>query len=75
MPLILDDVLLHFDDERAKAAFEVFGELAQRIQILFFTHHSHHVELARAALGNGSLFVHDLGAPTRLQSEEHHARE
>lgn len=62
MPLVLDDVLLHFDDERARAAFAVFGELAQRVQILFFTHHSRHVELAREALGEGGLVVHELGA-------------
>ncbi|HEX7478171.1 MAG TPA: hypothetical protein VF331_10220 [Polyangiales bacterium] len=28
MPLVLDDVLLHFDDERAAAALGLLGELA-----------------------------------------------
>jgi uncharacterized protein YhaN len=68
MPLVLDDVLLHFDDERARAAFAVLGELAQRVQILFFTHHSRHVELAREALGGGGLVVHELGAPETRRS-------
>jgi uncharacterized protein YhaN len=64
LPLVLDDVLLHFDDDRARAAFAVFGELATRIQVLFFTHHARHVELAREAVGRESLFVHELGSTT-----------
>src|SRR5262245_62155097 len=52
MPLILDDVLIQFDDERARAALEVLGDVAKTTQILFFTHHARLVELAREALGN-----------------------
>jgi len=62
LPLVLDDVLLHFDDQRSRAAFEVLGELAQRMQVLFFTHHARHVELAREVLGEGRAFVHELSA-------------
>ncbi|MEP7051449.1 MAG: AAA family ATPase, partial [Pseudomonadota bacterium] len=40
LPLVLDDILIHFDDQRAAAAFGVLGELAERVQILFFTHHA-----------------------------------
>ena len=36
-PLVLDDVLVRFDDERMKAAVEILKELAQHRQILCFT--------------------------------------
>jgi uncharacterized protein YhaN len=50
MPVILDDILIHFDDERARAALEVLGELGRQAQVLFFTHHARLVELAREAV-------------------------
>ena len=50
MPLVLDDVLIHFDDGRARAALRVLGEFAATTQVLFFTHHERLVELAREAL-------------------------
>jgi uncharacterized protein YhaN len=45
MPFIVDDILLNFDDERAKAAMEELAELARRTQVIFFTHHRHLVKL------------------------------
>ncbi|HMI91641.1 MAG TPA: hypothetical protein VK509_09780, partial [Polyangiales bacterium] len=60
MPLILDDVLIHFDAERARAAFAALGELAGITQILFFTHHAHHVALAREAVPADRLVEHHL---------------
>ena len=62
LPLVLDDVLIHFDDARARAALEVLGELSQRTQILFFTHHARLAELAEAALPASVLVRHDLDA-------------
>jgi uncharacterized protein YhaN len=47
IPFVVDDVLLTFDDVRAKAAIEVLLELSTRTQILFFTHHEHLTELIR----------------------------
>ena len=38
MPLVLDDVLVHFDTERAKATLEVLAEFSKRTQVLLFTH-------------------------------------
>jgi uncharacterized protein YhaN len=58
---VLDDVLIHADDERARAALEVLGEVSRRIQVLFFTHHRRIVELATGALPKESLRVHRLG--------------
>ena len=48
LPLILDDVLVNFDMERAKAAAQVIGDFAaQGHQILVFTCHEHIAKLFR----------------------------
>lgn len=65
IPLILDDLLLNFDNERARAALQVLAELAQKTQVLFFTHHAHLVDLARSAMSKHQLFVHELPGRTR----------
>jgi len=62
LPLILDDCLVHFDDDRARAALEVLGEVSASFQILFFTHHRRLVELAQEAVASDRLRVSDLGA-------------
>lgn len=38
-PILLDDILVHFDHERRQAAFSVIQEHAKSHQILFFTCH------------------------------------
>jgi uncharacterized protein YhaN len=63
LPLVLDDILIHFDDERVKAAFGVLGELAQRMQILFFTHHERDLRLASEVIEKDRLFCHGLSGP------------
>lgn len=63
MPLVVDDILVNFDNARALAALEALGELSKQTQILFFTHHKHLVDLARSALGDDVLFVHHLTCP------------
>jgi uncharacterized protein YhaN len=60
LPLVLDDILIHFDDDRAQAALGVLGELAERMQILFFTHHARDLTLATQAIPEGRLFRHGL---------------
>ncbi len=60
LPLVLDDILIHFDDERAGAALGVLGELAERVQILFFTHHARDLTLAARAIPAARLFNHSL---------------
>jgi hypothetical protein len=44
-----DVVLIHSDDARAFAALEVIGDLAERTQVLFFTHHRRLAELGMKA--------------------------
>jgi uncharacterized protein YhaN len=60
LPFVLDDVLIHFDDERAGAALAVLGELAERMQILFFTHHARDLALAAKSVPAARLFRHAL---------------
>jgi uncharacterized protein YhaN len=61
IPLVVDDILISFDDQRATAALRALAQLAGKTQILFFTHHQHLVDLARAAVDPEVLFVHSLG--------------
>ena len=65
LPLVLDDILIHFDDERAAAALGVLGELAERIQILFFTHHARDLTLSANAIPARNLFRHGLSGPLK----------
>jgi len=51
LPFVADDLFINFDDDRAAAGFKVLGELAQKTQVLFFTHHQHLVQVARQAMG------------------------
>lgn len=61
MPLILDDILVNFDRYRSAAALKVLGELAEKTQVILFTHHLSLVELARATLPREILQLHFLG--------------
>jgi uncharacterized protein YhaN len=60
MPFIVDDILVHFDDDRAQATLGVLAELAQRTQMILFTHHARLVEQARALNTTVPVTVHAL---------------
>jgi uncharacterized protein YhaN len=60
MPLIVDDILIRFDDDRSRATLELLTELADHTQVIFFTHHARLVELGREVLGDGRLQLHGL---------------
>ncbi|MBK8907664.1 MAG: AAA family ATPase [Rhodospirillales bacterium] len=57
MPLVLDDILINFDDARAAATLRVLYDLSRRTQVLLFTHHTHLIDLARAAIGEQRISV------------------
>ena len=57
VPLIVDDILINFDDQRSKATLAVLAEFARQTQVLFFTHHPRLVELARDAVPSDQLQV------------------
>jgi uncharacterized protein YhaN len=68
VPLLLDDVLASFDDERAALALEGLAELGQRNQVVYFTHHAHLVAIARRTLPPARVGVVELergAAPAR----------
>lgn len=62
MPLVLDDIFIHFDDERAKAGLEVLAEVSTKTQVLLLTHHARNLELARQVLPPGLWQEHRLEA-------------
>jgi uncharacterized protein YhaN len=62
MPLILDDLLITFDDDRATAILPQLAALARRTQIFLFTHHDHLVELCRRTLDEDAFHLHRLGS-------------
>lgn len=64
LPLIMDDILVHFDDQRTEATFKVLGEMAQRTQILYFTHHDAVVQVA-SRVARDILSVHDMDEVVR----------
>jgi uncharacterized protein YhaN len=61
MPLVIDDVLINFDDDRARATLRCLAELAADTQVIIFTHHRHLVELARSV--QPSALVLDMAKP------------
>lgn len=65
LPVILDDVLVQFDDNRSQAAFKLFNQLAQKTQVIFLTHHQHLEAVAIQALGGQKFGVHHLGLQTQ----------
>jgi uncharacterized protein YhaN len=50
LPFLADDLFINYDDERAAAGFQVLAKLAEKTQVLFFTHHEHLINVARVAL-------------------------
>lgn len=54
LPFLADDLFVNFDDERAAAGFRVLAELAQKTQVLFFTHHIHLAAIARQVVGDAA---------------------
>ena len=60
MPLILDDVLVTSDDERAANILRALARFAEGGQVMIFTHHRHLVDLAQVTVGEQGLVTHTL---------------
>ena len=58
MPIILDDVLVDFDDVRSQSALNAFAKIAEQTQVILFTHHFRIVEQSKKM--NGLTRVHKL---------------
>ncbi len=52
LPVVMDDVLVNFDDERRSTAIRVIAEFAERRQVVFFTCHKATAEAFGAAAGD-----------------------
>lgn len=64
IPFVVDDILVHFDDERAARTLVALARFAKVTQVVLFTHHAHIVELARRHLAPDEWFLHELPGPT-----------
>ena len=58
MPLVLDDVFMTADDERAANMFRALEKFASQSQVLVFTHHQHLTGIASGAVASGQLRIH-----------------
>jgi uncharacterized protein YhaN len=61
MPLVVDDILVGFDDNRTRVCLAVLAELALSTQVLLFTHHRRVVALAGELEATTEIFTHELG--------------
>ncbi len=60
MPVVVDDIVINFDDASASATFKVLADLSKKTQVLFFTHHEHLLDRAANAIGSGAFVAHKL---------------
>jgi len=60
MPLVLDDVFMTADDERAANMFKALDKFSAQCQVLVFTHHRHLMDIAERSVTAGSLRTHRL---------------
>lgn len=56
-PLLLDDSLVQFDDQRATAALRLLHGISEHVQVILFSHHDHLVGLAEQAVAGGDLEI------------------
>ena len=57
LPVILDDLFVHFDDQRTAAGLRVLAGLAGHMQVLLFTHHERVAAQARTELDTSQVTV------------------
>lgn len=60
MPLVLDDVLMTADDQRAACMLQALEAFSVGGQVLLFSHHQHLTDIARRVLSSDVLQVHSL---------------
>lgn len=52
LPFIADDLLVNFDDRRARAAIRVLADFGRVTQVILFTHHGHIAGMAEPGLAS-----------------------
>ncbi len=60
LPFVVDDVLINFDDARSAATLRVLAALAEKTQVLLFTHHERVRDLALEVAAPAGVFVQEL---------------
>lgn len=60
LPLVLDDLFVHFDDQRTAAGLAVLDQVADQAQVLLFTHHDQVAKQAADVIDADRLTVHHL---------------
>lgn len=60
MPLVLDDVLITSDDERAANILRALEKFSKGGQVMLFTHHRHLLDVAHRALPGETFGIHNL---------------
>ena len=63
VPFIADDIMESFDDDRSAATFRLLGDMAQKGQVIYLTHHAHLCEIAKRACPDAQ--IHDMRALSR----------
>jgi uncharacterized protein YhaN len=65
-PFLADDIMETFDDFRAEEAFRLLAGMAATGQVVYFTHHRHLCEIAKAV--EPTAIVHDLQSGARVRA-------
>jgi hypothetical protein len=60
MPFIVDDILVNFDDDRSIATLKSLADLAEKTQVILFTHHCQIKDAAMDMNLTDRVFVHQL---------------
>ena len=63
MPFIADDILVNFDDGRSEATLKALAALAEKNQVILFTHHRQIVQTVESLGMKGHVCIHPLVAP------------
>ncbi len=65
LPIVMDDVLVNFDDDRSRATLEALRDVSREVQVLFFTCHQHFVDL----IGDVFPEIQPIELPTRASGK------
>ena len=60
IPFIADDILVNFDDDRSRATLKALANLANKNQVVLFTHHKAVVSLGKNLRQDNNVVIHDL---------------
>lgn len=61
LPVILDDILINFDDARALSTLRCLANFSSKTQVILFTHHEHILKLVSGSDFADKVFTHQLG--------------